>query len=51
MELEILRVEGKMGKLYFTNCPNCKKYIVNIKCDTVTCSNCRKKYKVEYPEA
>ena len=50
MEMEILKVDGKIGLLYFSHCPNCKKLIVNIKEDTVTCSNCRKKYKVEYPE-
>lgn len=50
MEMEILEVRGKIGKLYFSNCPSCKKYIVNIKEHTVTCSNCRKKYRVQYPE-
>ena len=50
MEMEILKVNKKIGKLYFSNCPNCKKYIVNIKNDTVTCTNCRKKYEVQYPE-
>lgn len=50
MELEELKVTGKIGLLYFSKCPNCKKFIINIKDDTVTCVNCRKKYKVEYPE-
>lgn len=50
MEIELLKVGGKFGQLYFSNCPNCKKYIVNVKEDTVTCPNCRKKYRVQYPE-
>lgn len=50
MELQEIEVNGKIGKLYFSNCPNCKKFIVNIKEDTVVCLNCRKKYRVQYPE-
>lgn len=50
MEIEILEVSGKIGKLYFSNCPNCKKYIVNIKGDAITCPKCRKKYRVQYSE-
>lgn len=50
MEMEVLEVGGRIGQLYFSNCPNCKKFIVNVKDDTVTCPNCRKKYKVQYPE-
>lgn len=46
MEIKLLEVTGKIGQLYFSNCPNCKKYIVNIKKDTVTCPNCRKKYNL-----
>lgn len=51
MEIEILKVEGKIGKLYFSHCPNCKKYIVNIKRNVITCPNCRNKYQIEYPES
>lgn len=50
METELLKVNGKIGNFYFSYCPNCKKYIVNIKTDTITCSNCRKKYCIQYPE-
>lgn len=50
MEIEVLEVSGKIGQLYFSNCLSCKKFIINIKADTVTCPNCRKKYKVQYPE-
>lgn len=50
MEIERLEVEGKIGKLYFSHCPNCKKYIAIIKSNTVTCPNCRNKYEIEYPE-
>lgn len=50
MELEILKVGGKIGQLYFSHCPNCKKIIINIKENAVTCPNCRKKYEVQYPE-
>ena len=50
MEMVVLKIGGKIGQIYFSNCPNCKKFIVNKKEDTVTCSNCRKKYKLQYPE-
>ncbi len=50
MEMKIVKVDGKIGPAYFSRCPDCKKVIINIKEDTVTCPNCRKKYKVEYPE-
>ena len=50
MEIEIIKVDGKIGKLYFCRCLNCTKYIVLVKEDTVTCPGCRRKYKVQYPE-
>lgn len=49
MELEVLKVGGKIGQLYFSMCPNCKKYIVNVKTDTVVCLECKKKYRLQYP--
>lgn len=50
MDSKIIKVDGKIGKLYFVQCPDCKKFIVFTREDTVTCFNCKKKYKVQYPE-
>lgn len=48
--MDVLKVGGKIGKLYFSVCPNCKKHIVNTEETTVICSSCKKEYKVQYPE-
>ena len=48
--MEPLKVLGKIGVFYFARCPKCKSFIINLKKDTVVCSNCRRKYKIEYPE-
>ena len=50
MKIEKLKVGGKIGQLYFSYCPNCKKTIVHIKDDIVMCSDCKKKYEVQYPD-
>lgn len=48
--MDTLKVGGKIGQLYFSMCPNCKKFIVNTKEEFVTCRECKKKYKLQYPE-
>lgn len=51
MEIEELKSMGKIGQLYFSNCPNCTKYIVyGGKEDTITCPKCRRKYRIQYQE-
>lgn len=50
MVIEFLEVNKKIKGSYISKCPKCKKYIINIKEDTVTCPNCRKKYIIQYPE-
>lgn len=50
-KLQILQIQGKIGKLYFSHCPKCNTYIViadNRK--TLVCLNCKTKYKVIHPE-
>lgn len=50
MEIETLTIDGKTGQTYYSHCPNCRKFLVPIKKDTITCPNCKKKYIVQYPE-
>lgn len=52
MEIEFLKLEGKLGKLYFSHCPNCNKYIIIGKgnTETIVCSNCRRKFRIEFSE-
>lgn len=50
MEFDKIEIQGKIGKLHFSYCPNCKKYLVFLNKDTITCDNCRKKYEVEFSD-
>lgn len=50
MEIGRVKVNGKIGKLYFGYCPNCRMYLVFTRDDSITCNKCRSKYIIEYPE-
>lgn len=45
--MKTLTVVGKIGKIYFAECPKCKKYIVTVTLGKVECEICNTEYLIE----
>lgn len=45
--MKTLTVVGKIGKIYFAECPKCKKYVVTVTLGKTECEACNTKYLIE----